>query len=774
MTWILLYLLVTFLGLSFLGLLSRKRETTALRRTLLEREEARKKGTHKAQLQYPHIDLSLCIGCGACIRACPEEGVLGLVHGQAAVVHGSRCVGHGLCATECPTGGIQVALADLETREDIPILHENWEVQGSPGLYLAGEVTGYALIKTAITHGSAVAEHAVAQLESHPSPAPSPRPARPSTRTASQAAARSGGTVATIAKEPTTRTEDRIEDLLIVGAGPAGLSCSLKAKELGVDALILEQSTLGGTVSKYPRRKLVMTQPVDLPLHGRLKRTSYQKEELMELWSEIAEQQALRIQTGEVFSGMQALPDGTYEVQTQNGTWRARKVVLCLGRRGTPRKLGVPGEELPKVVYDLVDAASYENCNLLVVGGGDSAIEAAIALSEQPGNQVLLSYRKHAFFRIKPKNEKRLQQSLDAGKLELLFSSQVRSIDAETVTLEAKTEEGGSETRTIPNDDVFVFAGGIPPFDLLKNSGVSFDPKLRKGIQDLGEKGTGILKALGVGFLISLIALLWFHLFKGYYDLPVRMRPDQPFHEQLKPTSILGLIFGIAATALICLNLLYLLRRSRIGEWISGTLQYWLSLHMVTGLVAMILLMLHSGMVIRNNSGGHAFIGVIILVITGGIGRYIYSYIPKAANGQETVSEDAKDQMQVLLAEWDQASRPWGQQIQQELDALIQEGLWDKPAYSRAISLLTSRFHLGRSLRRLAGLGRAQGLADTQIDQILGLAKRLHKTALMASNLEGIRGLLSSWRFLHRWIALGMVLLAIIHIVTALRFAHFG
>lgn len=772
MTWILLYLLVAFLGLSFLGLLSRKRETAALRRTLAEREEARKKGTHKAQLQYPHIDLSLCIGCGACIRACPEEGVLGLVHGQAAVVHGSRCVGHGLCATECPTGGIQVALADLETREDIPILHENWEVQGSPGLYLAGEVTGYALIKTAITHGSAVAEHAVAQLGSQAAPSkPRPAPKKASQRSP---AARSRGNVATMVAEPATGTGDGTEDLLIIGGGPAGLSCALKAKELGVDALILEQSTLGGTVSKYPRRKLVMTQPVDLPLHGRLKRTSYQKEELMELWQEIARRQALRIRTGEVFSGMQALEDGSYEVQTQNGTWRARKVVLCLGRRGTPRKLGVPGEDLPKVVYDLVDAASYENRNLLVVGGGDSAIEAAIALSEQEGNQVLLSYRKHAFFRIKPKNEKRLQQSLEAGKLELLLSSQVRAIEAETVTLEAKSEEGASQTRTIPNDDVFIFAGGIPPFDLLKNSGVSFDPKLRKGIQDLGEKGTGILRALGVGFLISVIALLWFQLFRDYYSLPVRLRPDHSFHEQLKPTSILGLIFGIAATALICLNLLYLLRRSRIGEWISGTLQYWLSLHMVTGLVAMILLMLHSGMEIRNNSGGHAFIGVIILVITGGIGRYIYSYIPKAANGQETVAEDAKDQMQVLLAEWDQASRPWGQQIQQELDALIQEGLWDKPAYSRALSLITSRFHLGRSLRRLAGLGRAQGLADAQIEQILGLAKRLHKTALMASNLEGIRGLLSSWRFLHRWIALGMVLLAIIHIVTALRFAHFG
>jgi dihydropyrimidine dehydrogenase (NAD+) subunit PreT len=691
-------------------------------------------------------------------------------------VHGSRCVGHGLCATECPTGGIQVALADLETREDIPILHENWEVQGQPGLYLAGEVTGYALIKTAITHGSAVAEHAVANLDAQPKPSSPPqRTAAMRSGASSQVVAGTGTMVArATARKTHTTTSDEIEDLVIIGAGPAGLSCALKAKELGVDALVLEQSTLGGTVSKYPRRKLVMTQPVELPLHGRLKRTSYQKEELMEIWEGIATEQNLRIRTGEVFAGMEACADGSYEVRTQNGTLRARKVVLCLGRRGTPRKLGVPGEDLPKVVYDLVDAASYENRNILVVGGGDSAIEAAVALSEQEGNQVTLSYRKHAFFRIKPKNEKRLEQSIAQGKLNLLFSSQVQDIDKDSVTLEAKTDEGAGETHTMPNDDVFVFAGGIPPFDLLKNSGVSFDPKLRKEIQDLGEKGTGILKALGIGFAISLLALLWFQLFRGYYELPVRARPDNEWHEQLKPTSILGVIFGVSATGLICLNLLYLLRRSRIGEWVSGTLQYWLSLHMVTGLLAMVLLLLHSGMEIRNNPGGHAFIGVIILVVTGGIGRYIYSYIPKAANGQESVSAEAKDQMQVLLGEWDQASRPWGRQIQQELDKLIQDGLWDKPAHKRALALLTSRFDLHRSLKRLAAQGRAQGLADTQIQQILDLAKRLQKTALMASNLEGIRGLLSSWRFLHRWIALGMVLLAIVHIVAALRFAHFG
>ncbi len=742
MTWLVLYLLVIFLGLSLLSLLKRRHDSRALRQAIRERETAKERGSHKAQLQYPHVDLSLCIGCGSCIRACPEEGVLALIYGQAAVVHGSRCVGHAACATACPTGGLQVVLTDIETREDIPILHENFEVKGSPGLYLAGEVTGYALVKTAITHGSTVAEHAIAKIKEEAAPETSPQ-----------------------------------EDLIIIGAGPAGLSCALRAKELGVDALILEQSTLGGTVSKYPRRKLVMTQPVELPLHGKLKRTSYFKEELMELWENIAKEQKLRIETDTVFTGL-APCDGGFEVCTKTESYHAKKVVLCLGRRGTPRKLGVEGEDLPKVVYDLVDAASYEGRKILVVGGGDSAIEAAVALAGQRGNHVTLSYRKHAFFRIKSKNETRLQEAVESGTIELLLSSQVKQIEEEEVTLavsgQNKSKEEDLELRRIRNDDVFVFAGGIPPFDVLKSSGVSFDPKLRTEVSDLSDKGTGILRALSVSFVLSLIALAWFWSLEGYYALPFRARPDHDLHEQLKPASLLGLVCGVAASFLLCLNLLYLLRRSRIGARIAGTLQYWLSMHMVTGLLAMIFLMLHSAMIVRGTTGGQAFIGVVVLVLTGGLGRYIYSYLPKAANGQESAAAGAKDQMQALLTEWDQVSRPWGEAIQTELDKLVHEGIWEKPFLKRAFALITSRVHLRKSLTLLTAKGREQGLAETQIQQILELAKRLHKAALITSNLEGIRGLLSSWRFVHRWIALGMVLLAAIHIFTALRFARFG
>jgi thioredoxin reductase len=385
-----------------LFLLQRRAEIQHMARGSAELARAKQSGSHRARLQHPVVDLSRCIGCGICVEACPEEGVLEMIHGQAVVVHGARCVGHARCATECPVGAIAVTLGDLQDRADIPVLTDRLESTRVPGLFLAGEVTGYALIRTAVVQGTAVADQVAERVERRRS--------------------RLNGKAQRTANDP-------VLDLCVVGAGPAGLACSLQAKARGLSFVTLEQATLGGTVSNYPRRKLVLTQPVTLPLHGKLTQSTYTKEELMELWARVAREQELPIRTGEELVGVAQAPDGHLVVQTRSGSIAARNVCLVLGRRGTPRKLGVPGEDMSKVAYSLLDAQSYSGRKILVVGGGDSAIEAALGLADQPGNRVTLAYRQAAFSRLKARNDAHLARAVKEKKLELLMQSNVTHTD---------------------------------------------------------------------------------------------------------------------------------------------------------------------------------------------------------------------------------------------------------------------------------------------------------------------------------------------------------
>jgi len=490
LSWIVLCLVLVVLALV---LAVRRRELHSTSRAVEERGKARERGSDKARLAYPHVDLSRCIGCGACVEACPEEGVLALVHGQALVVHGARCVGHGLCAIECPVGAVALRLGDLTERRDIPALTDALESATTPGLFLAGEVTGYALVRTAITHGTAVAEE-VARRRRRLGGAAAPTDAS----TGVPSGAPSG-----------------VHDLVIVGAGPAGLACALQARLEGLDFLVLEQEELGGTVAKYPRRKLVMTQPVELPGVGRLDRASYTKEELIEIWRDTARSARLPVRTGQVFTGVEREADGSFRVRTTTDAWRARAVCLALGRRGTPRKLGVPGEELPKVAYALLDAQAYRGRRILVVGGGDSAVEAALGLAEQPGNEVVVSYRREDFFRLKARNELRLREALAQGRLRALLASEVVRIEPEEVTLHQGTNGTSTELR-LANDEVFVFAGGTPPFEVLERSGVSFDPAQRGDVEPLVEGGSGLTRALLVALLLALGIAAWILAARGY------------------------------------------------------------------------------------------------------------------------------------------------------------------------------------------------------------------------------------------------------------------
>jgi thioredoxin reductase/Pyruvate/2-oxoacid:ferredoxin oxidoreductase delta subunit len=395
--------------------------------------EAAALGIDRPMAQFPYIDPRLCIGCGACVTACPEGDVLGVVGGTATVINGMRCVGHARCEEACPVGAITVGLGDLKSRADMPQV-DDWNETDTPGLFLAGEVRGLALVKNAIGQGRRVVERIAQRVQAMP-------PA-------------SEGTL----------------DVLIAGAGPAGLSAALAATARGLKYVVLEQEAdLGGSLLHYPRRKMVLLQPVELPLHGRLDAAEYQKEHLLELMQGLVEEYGLKIRFGAKVNAVRRIQDGLFEVGTPGDMHWARSVILAVGRRGTPRKLDVPGEDLAKVMYRLIDAESYRGQRVLVVGGGDSAVEAAIGLARQPDNEVTLSYRREKLVRIKKKNEDRFAPLVAEGRIKPIFSSRVVEVLPGTVRLEV-----GQAVHEIPNDFVFVFAGGEPPFAFLKHCGVRF------------------------------------------------------------------------------------------------------------------------------------------------------------------------------------------------------------------------------------------------------------------------------------------------------------
>ena len=739
-------LLLASLGLLCSGLVALFVVRRAGHRRLAQRREellrARERGSHKARLQVPEIDLTRCVGCGTCVRACPEDGVLEIVHGQAMVVHGSRCVGHARCAAECPTGAIAVVLGDLASRRDIPALGPNFEVPGVPGLFLGGELTGFALIKTAITHGTAIADEVARRIVELPA------------RTAELAGELTG----------------ELFDLCVIGAGPAGFACSLQAKAHGLSFVTLEQETLGGTVSKYPRKKLVMTQPVELPLHGRLDRTSFQKEELVELWAKIALQHALPIRTGVRFDGLRRGADGTFDVVTDRGSLRARHVCLALGRRGVPRKLGVPGEELSKVTYGLIDAQSYRQRRILVVGGGDSAIEAALALSEQPGNAVTLSYRQKGFSRIKARNEERIERATSDGSVRVLFQTRVHSVAPETVelVLDSLVPPG---TLALPNDDVFVLAGGIPPFELLEKCGVSFDPAARP--EPALRAPSPRARPTRIAVVALLLAGLGWVLFHWpYYRLPLAERPDSELYELLRPAGGAGLWFGAAAVLAILVNLLYLLRRSPRIALVFGSLRRWMSLHVATGVAALCLALLHAGLAPRHTLGGHALLGLIVLVTTGAIGRYLYAFVPRAANGRELELLEARAELARLAEEWRGKDPALVQEIRAEIDQLVAQGAAQRSVPARILALRRQQSVLARALVRLGRAAAAAGLGADEIRELQALARRVHRSTWMAAHYEELRGLLASWRHLHRWIALLLVLLVLVHVFFSLRYGE--
>lgn len=763
MSWLTWLTPAVVVAIGIAALMRRRAVLADYSRVLAERVKAKAQGSHEARLLHPQIDLQKCIGCGGCVRACPESGVLELAFGQAVVVHGARCVGHGRCADACPTGAIALTLGDLSERKDLPAIDEKHEAVTVPGLFLAGEITGFSLVRTAVTHGALVADEVARRVKAHP--------ATRAVAVQQPQLVGAGVSGATVGHDEVREHARAPLDLLIVGLGPAGLSCALAAKKHGLRFACLEQAdTIGGTVAAYPRKKLVMTQPMELPLHGKLTRLEYLKEELVELWQGLAQRHRLPVKTGVQVAAVKRGDDGIFAVETNLGVVRARHVVLAVGRRGSPQKLEVPGEDLPKVAYSLLDAESYEHRKILVVGGGDSAIEAAMALGEQHGNVVTLSYRKPAFSRIKSRNEARIQEAIRDGKVTVLFESNVLRIEPDHVVLKCKDEAGESE-HTIENDEVFIFAGGKPPFPLLEAAGVSFDPKLRPAEAPVLDRGTGLLGAM-VATLIGCIGLLVARVaWSRYYDLPIADRDISDWHAVLRPQGAFGLLAGICAAGLFLVNLLYLARRSpRFGRYLPGSLKSWMSMHVATGFLALLFGCLHSAFHVRDAVAGHALVVMAIVVTTGAIGRWFYSFVPKAQSGRQADLEELGARVAAMGGEWDEVGRGFGNRVRAQVESLVQAEHFGKNLVDRILTLVLGQIRLMRLLNKIENEGTALGVAAGDVERALVLARKAHRLALQVTHYEEVRGILSSWRWMHRWLAIVLAMLVAVHVFTALLF----
>jgi thioredoxin reductase (NADPH) len=379
---------------------------------------------------HPSLDPNRCISIGACANACPEGEIIAMFNGAPELIEPTRCIGHGACAAACPVDAISLVFGTATRGMDIPHVRDTFETN-VPGIYIAGELGGMGLIRNAVTQGAQAIDYIAKTLSGNGVP----------------------------------------HDVAIIGAGAAGISATLQSKKKRLKYLTLEQEDIGGTVLRYPRQKIVMTQPMELPLYGKCNFREIKKEELLALWHEVIRKTGTKIHTSEKLEHVGGR-NGAFEIRSSKGTYRAKKLLLAIGRGGTPRKLGVPGEKSSKVAYKLIEPEQYARKRVLVVGGGDSAVEAALALAREPGTRVSVSYRRGEFTRIKPKNRQLIEAAINNGTVEMFFESQVQRIDRDKVTLDV-----AGESCDIPNDYVLVFAGGEMPTKFLKGLGIDVTTK---------------------------------------------------------------------------------------------------------------------------------------------------------------------------------------------------------------------------------------------------------------------------------------------------------
>jgi putative YpdA family bacillithiol system oxidoreductase len=430
------YFIIFLMVASILFYYLRKKKKKSLS-TYEKIERAKEFGFHEPVSLHPVVDAETCIGSGACITACPERDIFGLVDGHVKVINASRCVGHGACFHACPVQAITLCIGTEKRGVELPHISPNFETN-IPGLFIAGELGGMGLIKNAVEQGKQAVENISKKLKH------------------------------------SLQTQ---YDLLIVGAGPAGISASLAAKKYNLNYLTIEQDNLGGTVFNFPRAKIIMTSVMELPLYGKIKLSETSKSELLRIWEDVLSKYKIVINVHEKVESIQK-NNNYFEVKTNKDTYTAAFVLLSIGRRGSPKKLGVPGEQKEKVYYRLLEPELIKNTKILIVGGGDSAIESALLLMEE-NNEITISYRSNSFSRLKPKNLEKIDKAVSQDKIKVIFNSNVKEIKDKSVLISINEKE---ELEEIENDLVYIFAGGILPVAFLERIGIKITKKFGEAI----------------------------------------------------------------------------------------------------------------------------------------------------------------------------------------------------------------------------------------------------------------------------------------------------
>jgi thioredoxin reductase/NAD-dependent dihydropyrimidine dehydrogenase PreA subunit len=537
------------------------------------------------------IDTDVCIGSGACLSVCPEGGILGMVNGVATLVSASHCIGHGRCAAECPVSAIKLVFGSAERGVDLPELDTDFETS-RPGVHIVGELAGMGLIKNALIQGLQVAAKLRDRIDR---------------------------------QRPTPRG---VADVLIVGAGPSGIATAVGARAAGLSFAILEQDTVGGTIAHYPRQKLVMSEPVPLPYYGQFGRRLMSKEDLQAALADVMERARVKVHQGAKVVGIEGELDA-FVIKTSRGNMRARRVVLAIGRRGSPRTMGVPGEDSAKVAYRLIDPTQYQGKRVLVVGGGDSALEAAIMLAEESDAVVGISYRRPEFARCRPMNKQKIDALIASGRVKPFMATEITAVEPEAVLLKS-----GGEAQSVPNDFVIACLGGELPTEFLKSVGVGIHRHLgvkampnpafamRTGAQARERFSALKLAFLGCGILAVLAAVGL-----RYYRLPLALRYQDAHHAWLKPSGMWGHGVGILATTFMLSNFVYSLRK-RV-RWFKGRgpIGPWLRLHVFVGVMSPLTILFHSAFQWSNHLATATYGSLVIVMVTGLIGRYIYGLV---------------------------------------------------------------------------------------------------------------------------------------------------